>query len=93
MPALLELPTRKISRDQFTRGLRQGYWFCEREERLVELSDETDTDTPARCPQCGHATAVWHPPSLKHEIQTSPSLSPFGWPRIGRYRDWLLSLR
>ena len=51
---------RRMSRPSLTKCAENGYWFCERCERIVNLSD--DNDSPATCPRCRHKTAVWQKP-------------------------------
>jgi len=39
---------------------RNGFWYCQRCERHVALSEKLDS--PAHCPHCRKQTAVWMPP-------------------------------
>jgi len=56
----------------FRAAVRHGYWYCERENRVVQLPH--DLDTPARCPHCKHPTAVWMPPCVDERPQRTPFL-------------------
>jgi len=40
--------------------VRNGFWYCQRCERDVTLSETLDS--PAHCPRCGKPTAVWIKP-------------------------------
>lgn len=42
-------------------------WWCERCEKPVEIEDALGS--PARCPKCHKATAVWVPPSEPVEVR------------------------
>jgi DNA-directed RNA polymerase subunit RPC12/RpoP len=50
------------ARPKLTQCCKEGYWFCLRCGRVVNLG--LDNDSPARCPRCEHQTAVWMPPVI-----------------------------
>ncbi len=47
----------------FGRALREGYWFCDRCEKVVAGIPDT-AESPARCPGCKHRSAHYFPPCL-----------------------------
>jgi uncharacterized paraquat-inducible protein A len=51
---------RQRNRPSLMQCCKQGMWFCERCERVVNLP--LDLDEPARCPRCKHNTCKYHPP-------------------------------
>ena len=54
-----------LSSETFSRGLREGYWFCDHEGRVITLPvEETDSQFGETCPHCHRRTAAWHPPIL-----------------------------
>lgn len=46
-------------------------WWCERCQKPVEIEDTLGS--PARCPKCHKATAVWVPPSENRESGNAES--------------------
>lgn len=43
-------------------GLREGYYFCERCERVITAERVPETEHP-RCPRCKHLNTLrWHAP-------------------------------
>jgi len=56
---------------------KTGGWFCQREQRFVNLG--LDHDSPAKCPNCHKRTAVWVPPvNNLYETQSHPRITSPG---------------
>ena len=43
----------------------EGYWYCQRCERVADGID-SDNTPPVRCPRCKKRAVVWMHPALTH---------------------------
>ncbi len=48
------------SRPSLRQMIVEGFWFCDRCEKLVQLP--THFESPNKCPRCRKPTARWMPP-------------------------------
>ena len=66
----------KLAVETFSQGLRKGFWFCDRCDRVAlevpALAVDILNEQLASCPHCHKRTARWVPPVLPADPANRP---------------------